>query len=361
MATVFPHEMKKSMRVPYALRRIPDANFACLLPCPKFPQPGDIALARLEKIGKNASLELTNGRRCALHKGDLLAVVFGNRYSTKQFEGYAQAKEERCHLLSMGGVCGLVASKHESVVEPSKLRLLGALGDASGGPLHLRDFALLPTPSAGQPRVIGVCGTSMDVGKTHTAMSLIVGLRQQQRRVAAIKLTGTATGRDLWIMLDAGACTALDFVDGGYPSTYLCTLEELLILYRLLLSHAAAHGADWVVVEIADGLLQRETAALLQSPSFTATVDAWVLAASDSLGAVGAVGTLRGWGLEPVAISGLVSMSPLSIREAETATGVVCLTAKGLQRGDLNERLMGTVHDPAPIALPGVHSEVAVP
>src|SRR5256886_12837202 len=34
-------------------------------------------------------------------KGDLLAVVFGNRYATRQFEGYARADGEDCDLLSM--------------------------------------------------------------------------------------------------------------------------------------------------------------------------------------------------------------------------------------------------------------------
>src|SRR5712692_2232667 len=329
-----------TIRVSYALRRIPEASFACLLPCPEFPRPGDIVLAQLEKIGKNATLELTNGRRCALHEGDLLAVVFGNRYATKQFEGYARAEKECCDLLSMGGLCGLVTSKHASVAEPSKLRLLGALGDASGHPLCLRDFSLLPRRFTSQPHVIVVCGTSMDTGKTYAAMSLILGLRQHHR-VAAIKLTGTAAGRDTWSMLDAGACVALDFVDGGYPSTYLCPLEELLTLYNLLISHAAARGAAWVVIEIADGLLQKETAALLQTPRFTATVDAWVLAASDPLAAAGGVRVLRDWDLEPLALSGLVSMSPLSIREAQIATGVVCLTAKELQCGDFNETVMG--------------------
>ena len=43
----------------------------------------------------------------------------------------------------------------------------------------------------------------MDAGKTHTALSLIMGLRQQGFRVAAIKLTGTATGKDTWNQVSA--------------------------------------------------------------------------------------------------------------------------------------------------------------
>lgn len=353
---------RKPVRIPYALRRIPEASFGGVLPCPVSPQSGDIALAVLEKIGKNARLELTNGRPCNLHEGDLLAVVFGNRYATEQFEGYARAQGDACDLLSMGGLCGLVTSRHAGVPEPSKLRLLGALGDADGRPLRLRDFALPPIPVPSQPHIAVVCGSSMDAGKTHTAMSLIHGLQRQDQRVAGVKLTGTAAGRDTWSMFDAGACAALDFIDGGYPSTYLCAPEELLNLHDLLIAHAAAQGARWVVVEIADGLFQQETAALLQSADFVPTVDAWLFATSDPLAAVCGVNTLRGWGIEPVAISGVISQSPLAMQEAMAVTGVQCLTADALQSGCLNEQLQVGAGRSAltPTLKPRVRMEAAV-
>ncbi|GAC1700820.1 MAG: DUF1611 domain-containing protein [Candidatus Acidiferrum sp.] len=331
------------MRISYALRWVPNLSISTLLPCPIAPQAGDIVLARMEKIGKNATLELANGRRCTLHEGDLLAVVFGNRYATLQFEGYARSNGDSCDMLSMGGLCGLVESKHAKAADPSKLRLLGALGDRNGTPLNLRDFALAPIPQLKRPNVIVVCGTSMDAGKTHTVMSLIMGLRKQGLAVAGIKLTGTATGKDTWNMLDAGACAALDFVDGGFPSTYLSTLEELLHLYDLLISRAAAAGASWVVVEIADGLLQRETAALVQHAGFAASVGAWIFASGDPLAAAGGVEILRKWGIEPLAISGVVSMSPLGMQETRAATALPCLTASELQAGALNSRLQETV------------------
>jgi hypothetical protein len=331
---------KQNMRTPYALRRVPEASLSCLLAPVGQPRAGDVALAELERIGRNASLELSNGRRCALQEGDLLAVVFGNRYATMQFEGYARVDADRCDLLSMGGICGLVESKHVKAADPSKLRLIGFIGGPDGRILRLSQFALPPKLSPSQPNVIVVCGTSMDAGKTHTALSLIRGLRQQDFRVAAIKLTGTATGKDTWNMRDPGADVALDFVDGGLPSTYLCSTDELVALHHLLIAHTASHHPDYVVIEIADGLLQNETAALLQDFRFTNTVDAWVFAAADPLGAAGGVRILRKWGIEPLAISGLVSMSALGIRETQMATALPCLTARGLQCGELNPQLL---------------------
>ena len=45
-------------------------------------------------------------------------------------------------------------------------------------------------------------------------------------------------------------------------------------------------------------------------------------------------------GIEPLAISGLISMSPLGMIETEAATGIPCVSAKNLQRGKLNNRLL---------------------
>jgi len=343
MTTTSISELMADTRLPYAVRRIPATTFKTLLPLPQTPQTGDIALAEIESIGKNARLELASGRPCMLHEGDLLAVVFGNRYATKQFEGYARRDGQRSDLLSVGGLCGIVESRHATVAAPTRLRQLGALGDADMSPLRLRDFSLEPASSTKRPSVVAVCGTSMDAGKTYTVASLITGMRRPDFNVAGIKLTGTAAGRDTWSMSDAGACVALDFVDGGYPSTYLCSLPELLELYRLLTAHAASCDADSIVVEIADGLVQRETAALLRSPEFVSTVDAWVLAASDPLAAMGGVEELRRRGIEPIAVSGLVSMSALAIREVTEATGVACVPAKALQQVELNSTIAGNM------------------
>jgi hypothetical protein len=333
-------ELQRHMRIPYALRRVPEQDLGSLLSVPHAPKPGDLALAEVERIGKNTTLELANGRRSTLHLGDLIAIVFGNRYATKQFDGYAGIDGDRCELLSQGGLSGLVRSKHSSMPDATRLKVLGAFGDAHGRTLSLRNYAVAPRMELAKPRVVVVCGTSMDAGKTYTAMSLIVGLRKSGHRVAGIKLTGTAAGNDRWMMQDAGACVALDFGDGGYESTYYWPLDELLALYDLLLGHAAAMGAEFAVVECADGMIQAQTAQILQSPRFRSTVDAFVVATSDAVGAIGAVQVVQGWGIEPLAISGVVSMSTLGVKETEANTGLPCLTAQQLQAGELNSRII---------------------
>ena len=338
---IFSDDIRKKMRIAYGLRRVPESKFVQLLPPPTAPSAGDLVLVRIEKIGKNARLELGSGRPCALHKGDLMALVFGNRYATNQFEGYARVNGDCCDMLSMGGLCGIVESRHVDISAPTKLKILGSLADKNGRQLNLRDFALprIPAPKK-LPCIIVVVGTSMDSGKTYTAMSLIVGLRHQGVRVGGIKVTGTATGRDTWSMRDAGAVPALDFIDGGFGATYMCSLDELKDLYMRLVAHASWQGADWVVVEVADGLLQRETSAMLQDADIRKSVHSWGFAASDAMAAESGVRLLRKWGIEPKAVSGVLSMSPLGRREAMEATSVPCLTAEELQQGALTSALV---------------------
>src|SRR5262245_675670 len=172
--------------VPYALRHVPRTVMSSIRPLDGEPAAGDIVLASVEKIGKNTRLELANGRHATLHEGDMMAAVFGARYACNQFEGYARRIGDQCDLMSMGGLGGMVASRHVSVAEPSRLRILGALADRSGAALSLRDFGLpaLPPP-ARMPRIVVVCGSAMDAGKTHTAMSTVYGFRKLGQQVAS--------------------------------------------------------------------------------------------------------------------------------------------------------------------------------
>lgn len=328
------------VRVPYALKRVPQHSLACLVPSAGDRAAGDVALARVTAVGKNTRLELASGRLASLYPGDLLAVVFGNRYATAQFEGYVGIDGVRCDLLSAGGLCGLVTSKASGVPDPTRLEMLGLIADETAKPIKLSDFAI-EHQATKLPTTIVVCGSAMDSGKSFTAKSVVRGLAHGGHSVAGIKLTGTAAGRDTWSFLDAGARPALDFVDGGHGSTFLCSFEELMSLHRRLLGYAADSGAAYAVIEIADGLFQRETTMLLQSREFRATVDHWLFATGDPLAAHSGIGVLAQWGIKPEAISGLISSRPLALAEAREATQTEVYTAEELQRGILNHRFAG--------------------
>jgi hypothetical protein len=304
------------------------------------PAIGDLLAAEVLTIGKHSSVETISGQNMSIFPGDRIIGVFGYRYATDQFEGVVpESWGEECDLLSIGGVCGEVRSAHSTMGAPTRLRLLGAIYGPDGRQLNLRRFArptrkLLPT---GQ--VILVVGTSMNSGKTTTVGTLARALSRAGYSVAAAKVTGTAAGKDGRFFTSCGANPVLDFTHCGLPSTSMLDREELITIFGELLNRAAASAPDYTIVEIADGIFQRETRMLLESAEVRDRVDHLFFAAGDSLGAECGVRRLReaGWPLR--AVAGLVTASPLASREVEQEVGVPCLNIDQMMNGSLLELL----------------------
>lgn len=285
-------------------------------------QAGDVAVFEVIEIGKHTQIQ-TAGRNMTLLPGDRIMGAFGARYATNQFEGYVPDRLlEEYHMLGGGGVIGILESAHSKLEKegPTRLRLLGFAANENGkiintialGSGKLRRF---DGSNAGKTKVILSLGSSMDSGKTTTAAFLCHGFSKQGINAAYIKLTGTAYPKDRNLAYDLGASIAIDFVKYGFPSTYLRSELELLNLYESMLGDVLLQRPEYVVVEIADGLFQRETRMLLQNPIFMNTVHQVVFSSGDSLAAVQGVHTLNTWGIMPAALSGLFTASPLLIRE----------------------------------------------
>lgn len=296
------------------------------------PEAGDLLLARVEALGQHQKLESPHGRRAQLYEGDEIIVAFGNRYAPDQFEAVVPEDLGPCDLVAGGGLAGKVLSRHGKIKRATRLQPIGLIADRFGSAINLAQFGMPHRPlRESRPQVIAVAGTSMNAGKTTAAAGLIHGLARAGLKVAASKVTGTGSGGDLWSMLDAGAGEVLDFTDMGHASTAGLAPEQIERTALSLIAHSSAAGPDVVVVEIADGLLQSETAALLASPTFRAAIDGVLFAAGDALGAVGGVERLAALGHHVVGLSGLISISPLASREAAQALGAPVLLLEQLR------------------------------
>lgn len=300
------------------------------------PRAGDLLLAQVSAIGQHRFIELPDGRRARLFVGDEVIVCFGNRYAPDQFEVVVPDSLQPCALAASGGLAGALLSQHAAMRKPTRITPLGLLADRQGKVLNVRDFALpdverLPTR---KPRVVAVLGTSMNAGKTTTAAALINGLRGAGLRVAAAKVTGTGSGADIWHMIDAGASPVLDFTDAGLVSTWRVGAAELRRTFHTLMAHLVEAAPDAMVIEVADGLLQEETAALIRSETFHAWVDTVIFAAPDAISATAGVAMLRELRLPVVAISGVLSASVLASNEAVRASGLEVLTLNMLSDPD---------------------------
>lgn len=286
------------------------------------PAPGDLLLAEIVSIGHHTRLEAPTGRRRQLYPGDEIIVAYGSRYASDQFDAVVPTNLDECDLVAAGGLAGRVVCRHSRTGRPTRLKPLGLLGDKDGRVLNLKRFAMgTAEPARRQPTIIAIVGTSMNAGKTSACASLVRGLALAGLRVGAAKLTGTGSGGDLWSMVDAGAHEVIDFTDMGHASTHLVPHDEVLSAAIGLLDHLAAGGHETVVVEIADGILQPETAMLMNSPQFKARLSGVIFAAGDSMGAAAGIEWLTERKLPVLGFSGLVTASPLARAEAEAATG----------------------------------------
>jgi hypothetical protein len=315
----------------YVTRRIIDRERMRLGGFVREPQLGDLVICSVTSVGAHDSLENAHGRRARLYPGDIVVGAYGNRYATDYYEGYLPTSTQ-AHLLTAGGVVGVVASAHTRRAEPTELEVIGALTDQEGLPLSLEDFSMrVSPPTRAELGTVVVVGSSMSAGKTTTASAMVNGWTRAGLTAAAGKVTGSGSGKDRWMYVDAGATAVIDFLDFGMPSTFGYPVERLgatMVWIRDALAHL---GSAVVVLELADGLLQAETSALMTYlPGFA---DRVVLAVSDALSAVAGVRILNELGAPVGAISGLISASPLASREASEATGLDVLSPAALANG----------------------------
>jgi hypothetical protein len=274
----------------------------------------------------------------------------GNRYATSMLEAVGEVRGEFIDLVSASGVCGQVIARSKDAGTPTKLRVVGQ-AFSCGVPVNVRSFALsAPPATTHETNWIIVVGSSMDSGKTTACASLIHGLAASGRSVGAAKLTGTASARDFGAFRDAGAAPVVDFLDAGWISTAGCDLAELHETRKLLTDHLRGHGVNWAVLEIADGILQNETNLLLESMTEALGPCAYVLTVGESLAAVAGVRRLRELDLNLVAVSGLVTNSPLACREIESACGVPCVRTPELGP------LLAAGLDDEPMAIDGLNA-----
>jgi hypothetical protein len=293
------------------------------------PESGDIVLARVLRIGQHTKLESPASRRQALYIGDEILVAYGNRYAPDQFLARVPSALDDCQLIAAGGLAGQVIAQHNSMAPATDIAPIGLLADDSGilnlsrlAPYRLdttRSDASSGMLSRHRPPVIAVLGTSMNSGKTTAMSCLIKGLSAAGLAVSAGKATGTGSGNDRGMFVDAGAVKVLDFTDFGVPTTFELDHSRVRAVFTGMVAALTDPDTDVIVLEIADGVYQGETRRLLADPAFQAVVDRVIFTASDALGATAGVQVLRAAGLRVAAVTGVLTSSPLAVQEASAA------------------------------------------
>lgn len=334
ISTLNNYRLGRSKRA-FSTRRMATGATSTLIAGDVRPAAGDLVLARVDVLGKQTKLELTDGRRAHLFPGDEIVVSYGNRYAPDQYEAIVSDDLSPCDLVAAGGVAGVELSRHLRIRPPTQITPIGLIGDQDGKRLNLAQFRIEAADDLPDLPVVLSLGTSMNAGKTLTSTSLVRGFKRAGLRVAALKITGTGAGGDMWIVRDAGADVVLDFTDAGFATTYLAPIADIEVGAFRLINHAAALGCDVAVIEIADGLQQKETAQLIRSEALRGLTLGCTFAAYDAMGAMCGVRELLEAGHTVLGLSGRLGLSPLAVREAEAATGLRVYSPWDLQEGAL--------------------------
>ncbi len=323
----------RKAKTAYSTRRV-NLSACRSLQVKAIPKSGDLVLARVMEIGRQTRLQLTSGRRAHIFPGDEIIVAYGNRYAPDQYEGTVPKSLAPCHLVAAGGLASRLRSKSTNIKPPTIIEPIALLGDKTGRIMNLNQFSLKRQETAKKrPLTIAVAGTSMNSGKTTTAACLIKGLTAYGLKVGAAKLTGTGAGGDPWLFADSGAAKVLDFIDAGHPSTYLIPFEQIEETVTLLTDELTNAGVDVMILEIADGLYQQETAQLLTSKLLCQKVDGLIFAAGEALGATAGVEWMqRKSDIPLIAVSGALTAAPLASREVEEIINLPVLGKRALSR-----------------------------
>ena len=320
----------KTAKWAFTTRRVNRADVRDLSTRFDAAKAGDLILCQIAEIGQHKKIQLAERRASESYPGDFVVLCLGDRYAPDQFLASAVIDDDLIDLVAGGGVAGRIDAAHIRMAEPTRLKPIGLLTGERGQIMNIADYVLPQLPANDQVTVIGVFGASMNSGKTTAASSLAHGLLRAGYAVAGVKATGTGAFGDFNSFEDGGA-TALDFTDVGMPTTYRMPMKQIEAGFDTLVATAAARGAEIVVVEIADGVFQQETRAILTSSAIRDRLDGILFAAPDALSALGGKVVLDQVDLAPFGISGKVSCSPLAAAEAAEVTGLPILSREDLR------------------------------
>jgi len=129
-----------------------------------------------------------------------------------------------------------------------------------------------------------------------------------------------------------GADTCLSFEDLGLANTYMMALAALHQALAELLARAELQRPDWVIVEMEQNLLQRESDLLLNDPSWKTLIAGAALAASSPIAALGGQHLLSLAGHRTLTVGGTMLNMALMRSEFEVFSDVPFATPTALRK-----------------------------
>lgn len=321
-------KIKKGVILPSAAFTITKKSISYYKQIDKVPEIGDVIYGEIISTNQHKLLENCEGRLHNIYNGAKSIFVFGNRYAPDYYEGFVPTEYfDVVDLLSRSGMVGKVDNKNMKISSPTRIKILGYVFNNKHEILNTKNYSLIEPKSLEKkfPRskLIIVVGSAMNSGKSMAASAICLGLTNLGYEVRATKITGTASLKDILHMNDAGAELYADFTYHGYPSTYMLEENELLDIFNFSDLKYANNPKKYWVVELADGIMQRETNMLLKSEDVRNRIHKLIYCANDAFGIIGGLKVLNDdLKLIPDALSGVFTSAPLHIKELNKFTDI---------------------------------------
>jgi hypothetical protein len=293
---------------------------------------GDVCAFELPRPAAAVRVEAPTGRMMEIAAGDVFLATPGDRESTRWVSGRVPAgglvPGQDYWVVAESGIVGeLVGDPLSEVDYRARVRYLGAVCDGSGETLNIRQFAqTAPAEPDHNAPVYLVLGTSGDSGKTTAAVAVIQTLRTKgHMTVIALKATGTPAVGEIERYRDFGAAQAFDCLDFGLPGTYPAGRKGISEFFGNALDCCLCLRADALVVECGGDLFGGNVPEFLDCLKTRRSDPKIILAAADTLGALGAQHTLAKFGLEISLIVGPCTDTPTLRAQTEALCGITAI------------------------------------
>jgi len=331
----FPANLKRTS----ALRRVPPlAQIRFRSVC---GNEGDVCAFELPRDAAAIRVEAPTGRMMEIAPGDVFLATPGDRESTRWVSGRVPSggliPGHDYWVIAEPGIVGeLVCDPPTEEAYLGRVRYVGAVCGEGGETLNMGQYAeTAPAESDSNAPVYLVLGTSGDAGKTTAAIRVIQALLMKgHTAVTALKATGTPSVIEIARYRDFGATQAFDSVDFGLPGNYPTGRKRIGEFFGNALDYCLRLPADAIVVECGGDLFGGNVPEFLACLKARRSDPKIILAAADTLGALGAKHALAEVGLEIRLITGPCTDTPTLRAQTAALCGVPAINLfRGSDRG----------------------------
>lgn len=246
-------------------------------------EENDIALFEvLDDFGAYDRIENIYGRSVKIYKGDYIIAAFGNRYSAQNLCGHisGESTDTIFQLLTNGGIVGICDASPVYRKSPLNLKCIGLIAE-NGEKINLLNLSENITTL---PKIVIVCGTSGETGKTTVTKDLIKNLKRNSNyKIAGLKLSGTGCMEDILEHYDAGSDVIYDLCDVGLVSSY-SESSRMVSAVKTVLDKAAKDNVDFCVCECGGDIIGGNVFNILKDELIKKNIFNIVLTYNDVMG-----------------------------------------------------------------------------